>query len=197
MTEAGWFDYGAELLRTVVGLLISVDGWWWAERLSWIVTLLGLPAVFIAILQLVRRPKVRVGFPRDPGGTARRLATLSDSTEIDIHWAAGAQLSDPVQISVVVMNDHEASATALDVNFEVRYPIALVPVPTPLPQPPGMPNIWSISRHDIVLNPGAIYWIRTTFRVPAGTTQVPLFAIVSMRDARARDKKLSLSVRPV
>src|SRR5689334_12747837 len=95
MTEAGWFEHAAELFRTVVGWLVSIDGWWWTERLSWIVTLLGLPAVFIAILQLVRRPKVRVGFPRDPGGTARRLATVSDRTDIDIHWAAGAQLSDP------------------------------------------------------------------------------------------------------
>jgi hypothetical protein len=173
--------------------------WLGIERASWIAAVVGLLAVIAALIQirqLIRRPALKVGLPHDPGGTDRRLLQVSDRVELPVLWADGNALSDPIELSVVAMNDYGATATAWDINFEVRYPPWLRPIrEDELKQPPQL-NVWSIAKEGLVLNPGGAFWIRTRFRVPLGRERIRMHAIVSLRDVRPIDRLLIVSIKP-
>ena len=103
----------------------------------------------------------------------------------------------PIELSVVALNDFSATATAWDINFEVRYPLWLRPIrEDELKRPPELKNVWSIARENLTLNPGGSFWIRTRFRVPHGRERIRMHAIVSMRDARAVDRGLDVTIKP-
>ncbi len=144
-------------------LSLGDEGWAWIERASWIAAILGLVAVGLAILQirqLVRRPSLKIGFPLDPGGAGERLVQVSNTANLPVHWPDGVALSDPIELSVVAQNEMKATATASDVNLEVRYPPWLEPHGMgDLKRPPGM-DLWSLAKEGIVLNPDGMYWMR-------------------------------------
>jgi hypothetical protein len=176
-------------------LSVGDEAWTWAGRLSSIITIIGLVVVYLQLRQLIRRPKISVGFHQDPGGPGERLFQVVNSIEMPIHWNPGDVLSQPIRLAVIVMNDASASATAHDVNFEVRYPKWLVPEGIgDLKEPPGM-NLWALSKDGLVLNPGLTAWLRGWFRVPRGHDQIRLFVIASMRDGKMIDARLTVSLR--
>jgi hypothetical protein len=176
-------------------LAVGDDVWNWVGRVSSIVTILGLAALYFQLRQLTRRTNVKVGFHKDPGGPGRRLMQVVGSIEVQVHWNTGDALSQPIRLAVIVVNEANASATAHDVNFEVRYPMWLVPeVASDFKEPPGM-NQRSISQDGLVLNPGLTNWIRTTVRVPRGRDRIQLSAIASMRDGKMVDRVLMVVLK--
>jgi hypothetical protein len=61
-------------------------------------------------------------------------------------------------------------------------------------EPPGI-NVWQLSKEGVSLNPGLTFWLRGTFRVPRGRTQVQILVVASMRDASPIDKVLTVSLK--
>ena len=175
-------------------LSVGDDACTWAARVSSIITIIGLAALFIQLRQLARRTKLKVGFHKDPGGTGRRLMEVVDSTRLPVHWRLGAALSDPFKVAVIVVNESSASASARDIAFEVRYPLWIVPEgDNQLKEPPGIDALCDL-RKDIDLNPGATYYIRGTFRAPKGRNRLQVLVIASMRDAKPIDKMLEIEL---
>lgn len=171
------------------------DVWLWVERGASIITILGLAALFLQLRQLTRRPKLRLGFHVDPGGTGRRVMKIVDAIELPVHWNPSDDLSQPVRLWVLVVNDIRASGTAFDINAEARYPKWLVPeVIGDLKEPPGI-DVWQLSKEGVTLNPGLTFWLRGTFRVPRGRNRVQIHGIASMRDAGPIDKILTVSLK--
>jgi hypothetical protein len=169
--------------------------WLWVERGSAVITILGLVALFLQLRQMTRRPKLRLGFQIDPGGTGRRLMEIVDTIELPVHWNPGDDLSQPIKLWVLVVNDIKASGTASDINAEARYPKWLVPDGIgDLKEPPGI-NVWQLFKEGVSLNPGLTFWLRGTFRVPRGRTQVQILVVASMRDAGPIDKVLTVSLK--
>lgn len=171
--------------------------WLWVERASWIAAIAGLVAVVLAIFQireLIRRPAIRIGFPFDPGGPSRRLMGVTDAIDLAVHWDGANQLSEPIELSVVALNDISANVTATGINLEVRYPTWLEPIiPGDPMKPPGM-DVWSKAKEAIELNPGGMFWIRARFRVPRGRDRIGVGVIASMRDARPIDRSLTVTI---
>lgn len=175
---------------------VGGDVWLWIERASWIaavIGVLGLIVVIAQIRQLIRRPKLKIGFPFDPGGNVVHKSQVRDEETIQLSWAQNQAVSDPVQIAVSTVN--EGDATAQNMLFEVRYPLWLVPVGThQLKQVPAV-NAWTLAVSGIALNPGATHYIRATFMIPKGRQGFKIHAIVSMQDARPIDKTLSVKLQ--
>jgi hypothetical protein len=182
-----------------VRLSFGDEAWTWAERVASIITIVGLGILYFQLRNLIRRPKLQIGFPHDPDpyATGKRLMQVLDSTDIEAHWNPGEDLSQPVQLAVNAQNDASASGTAQDVNFEARYPLWLEPVGQhDLKQPPGM-NLWSYSKQSLTLNPSAGAWLRGTFRIPRGHNRIQVNVLASMRDHKAIDKMLEIRVKEV
>jgi len=176
-------------------LSVGDEAWTWAERISSIITIAGLVVLFLQLRQLTRRTKVRVGFHQDPGGTGTRLLKTVRTIDLPVRWNPEDDLSQPIRLAVVVVNEASASATAQDVNFEVRYPKWLVPDGMgELKEPPGM-DVWSFSKERLTLNPGLAEWLRATFRVPRGHQRIQLLAIASMRDSKFVHQLLTISLK--
>jgi hypothetical protein len=156
---------------------------------------LGLIVVIAQIRQLIRRPKLKVGFPFDPGGADVRKTDVRDEEAIRLAWTMSPAMSDPFELSVSAIN--EGDATAQNMLFEVRYPLWLVPIGThQLKQVPAVQDAWTLAVPGIALNPGATHYIRATFSVPQakGKGTFKIHAIVSMQDARFIDKTLMVKL---
>jgi hypothetical protein len=170
------------------------QAWFWIERASWaaaVLGVLGLIVVIAQIRQLIKRPKVRIGFPFDPGGADVRKTNVRDEEAVQLGWTMSSALSDPFELSVSAIN--EGNATAQNMLFEVRYPVWLVPIGQhQLKQVPTVKNAWTLAVPGIALNPGATHYIRATFSVPQAKSSgtFKLHAIVSMQDAKYIDKTL-------
>ena len=175
---------------------VGGDAWLWIERASWIAAVLGVLGLIVVIAQikqLIRRPKLKIGFPFDPGGDVVHKAEVRDEETIQLSWTENPPLSDPVQIAVSTVN--EGDATAQNMLFEVRYPLWLVPVGKhQLKQVPAV-NAWALAVPGIALNPGATHYIRATFVIPTGHQNFKIHAIVSMQDARPIDKTLTVKLQ--
>lgn len=170
--------------------------WVWVERASAIITIAGLVVLYLQLRQLIATPKLRLGFPRDPGGTGRRLMQVTRKMEIPVHWNSGSALSEPFKIAVVVVNEISASASAQGIAFEVRYPLYLVSQgDDQLTQPPGITDAQCLIKKDIDLNPGATYFMRSTFRLPRNRKRIQVLA--SLRERKAIDKMLEISVKEI
>jgi len=171
------------------------QAWFWIERASWVaavVGVLGLIVVIAQIRQLVRRPKLKIGFPFDPGGNVVHKSDVKDEETIPLTWTQNALLSDPFQVAVSAIN--EGDATAQNMLFEVRYPLWLVPIGVhQLKQVPAV-NAWTMVVPGIALNPGATHYMRATFSAPTGKDAFKIHAIVSMQDARPIEKTLSVKL---
>ncbi len=169
--------------------------WMWIERASWIAAVIGVLGVVVVIAQisqLVRRPKLKVGFPFDPGGDVVHKSQVRDEETIQLTWTQNPGLSDPFQVAVSTIN--EGNATAQNMLFEVRYPLWLVPIGVhQLKQVPAV-QAWTLVVPGIALNPGATHYIRATFSVPKDKNGFKIHAIVSMQDARPIDKTLSVKL---
>ena len=170
--------------------------WFWIERASWLAAVfgvLGLIVVIAQIAQLIRRPKLKLGFPYDPGGKVAHKAKVRGQETITPTWGPGSQLSDPIEISVSVIN--EGNATARSVLFEVRYPHWLMPVGVHQLKMLPVANLWSRTVPSPVLNPGVGHFIKATFRVPKSHQTFKLYAIASMQDSRkAVERTLTVKV---
>jgi hypothetical protein len=167
--------------------------WFWIERSSWVAAVLGVVGLIVVIAQiwqLLKRPKLKIGFPFDPGGKDVRKTDVRDEESVQLAWTTTHALSDPFQLSVSAIN--EGDATAQNILFEVRYPLWLVPVGQhQLKQVPAV-NAWTLAIPGIALNPGATHYIRATFSVPQAIFKI--HAIVSMQDAREIDKTLTVQL---
>jgi hypothetical protein len=179
---------------------LSTDEFWrLLERASWLATLAGLVTVIVGVFQirqLARHPSVKAGFLQDPdpGGEQVRLGRVATSMTIAVHWRDGSELSEPVEITVVVVNDANATATAYDIGFEVRYPGWLHPQESDVIKLPWA-DIWSVTKPGLEpLNPGLTAYVKKTFRIPRGRGRIPLHAIVSLRDAPMVDQRLTVEV---
>jgi hypothetical protein len=171
--------------------------WFWIERASWVAAVLGVVGLIVVIAQiwqLLKRPKLKIGFPFDPGGKDVRKTDVRDEESVQLAWTTTHALSDPFQLSVSAIN--EGDATAQNILFEVRYPLWLVPVGQhQLKQVPAV-NAWTLAIPGIALNPGATHYIRATFSVPQAKSKgiFKIHAIVSMQDAREIDKTLTVQL---
>jgi hypothetical protein len=171
--------------------------WFWIERASWVAAVLGvggLVVVIAQIWQLIKQPRLKIGFPFDPGGKDVRKSDVRNEEAVKLAWTMSPALSDSFQISVSAIN--EGNATAQNVLFEVRYPLWLVPIGQhQLKQVPAV-NAWTFAIAGIALNPGATHYMRATFSVPQAKSKgtFNIHAIVSMLDARPIDKTLAVKL---
>jgi hypothetical protein len=169
--------------------------WQGVERASWIAALvgaIGIVVVIAEIRQLLRRPRLKLGFAYDPGGAEVRKTAVRNEETIKTTWPAGSALSEPIELTVSAFN--EGSATAQDVVLEVRYPRWLEPVGrNDLKEIPAV-NAWSLVKSASALNPGLGLWIKATFQVPQGKTTFKLHVIVSQQDSREIEKTLTVKL---
>ncbi len=77
-----------------VRLSAGDNAWLWVERGASIITILGLAALFLQLRQLTRRPKLRLGFHVDPGGTGRRVLKIVDAIDLPVRWNPRDDLSN-------------------------------------------------------------------------------------------------------
>jgi hypothetical protein len=105
-------------------------------------------------------------------------------------------LSDPFKVAVTLVNETSASLTAFDIAVELRYPHWIVSEGDnqfTQPEPPGI-NAQQLLNKDISLNPGATYYMRSTFTAPRGHKRLQVLAVVSARDSMPIDKMLEVEL---
>jgi hypothetical protein len=169
----------------------------WVERASWIAAILGLLLVLVAVIQLkqlIRRPRLMVGFAYNPDPAGKRGGSfklqIRDTETVAIKWPPGQSTSEPFHVAVSVVND--GNATADDVSLEVRLPDWIVlPPDAPFKKVPAV-NAWSFVQSGKTLNPDETYYARQLIAIPPGKNNIPIHAIVSYRDGRTIDHILRM-----
>ncbi len=89
--------------------------WQGVERASWIAALVGAVGVVVVVAQirqLLRRPRLKLGFPYDPGGPDVRKSKVRDEESIKASWLPGSDLSEPIEITVSAVNEGDAPLPA-------------------------------------------------------------------------------------
>src|SRR5258708_39715866 len=76
---------------------VGDQAWVWVERASAIATIAGLVVLYLQLRQLIAKPKLRLRFPRDPGGTGRRLMQVKRKIENPVHWNSRSPVSEPLK----------------------------------------------------------------------------------------------------
>jgi len=173
--------------------------WLWAERLSWLVAIIGIPSLIIGLATMVRRPKLAVGFlPMHKSGIVRRVERPTQSLEMKLAFTLDPNLSDAITLQFIIKNVGRGSARELLVNFLFPAQMQLshvsaagAPANTQfLIHPRKNQPLWTFSLSHI--HPDDEHFCPTAIRVPKGLTEVGVDVEVSMADASTMHDRLQI-----
>jgi len=183
---------------------LSNNFWTVAERLSWLVAIVGLPFGVYQVFalrreqsrvaqELARRPELIVGFyPFNDGKTA-----LSLRQDLMATWQPGNPWSDPVEFTIVCHNAGRRSAHNVLYNF--KFPLEfdyLTQIPVRqgrmVKSPDDGRSLWVISDEHIHPDDSATF--STAIKIPAKLAAIPIDAEISMEDWPAVRVQLSLRI---
>jgi hypothetical protein len=166
------------------------DLWLWAERLSWLVAIIGIPGLIIGLATMVRRPRLAVGFlPIQKSGIIRRVERPTQSLDVKLAFTLDPNLSDAITLQFVIKNIGRGSARELLVNFLFPAHMQLSQVSAAgapantqfLIHPRKNQPLWTFSLSHI--HPDDEAFCPTAIRVPKGLSTVDIDVEVSMADA--------------
>ena len=169
------------------------DAWGWVERISWAVTIPGLPIAITGLLfiwleqrriarDLGRRPQLQVGFlpakTRAPGEPIIPVETI----EIKPAWNPGQEKSDPVTIDIACYNGGNRAARDVLYNIQVQRGFEMIATKPSQEEhvavnPATRLHMWHYK--DEVINPGDTTSFETTVAVMKGREKIKYYIEVS------------------
>lgn len=160
------------------------DGWLWIERLSWLISIVGIPSLVFGLLALTRRPSVDVGF--FPLSRGRRFFRMVARPSNQIHLPKIN--SNPVTLRLVVANVGRTTARELLVNFSFpTLTVNQLSVPSGARQviqhPASSYPLWAY--HVDHIHPGVHHFSEVHLLAIASPSTIPVEYEVSMADAKA------------
>ena len=160
------------------------DGWLWIERLSWLVSIVGIPSLVFGLLTLIRRPSIDVGF--FPLNRGRRFFRMVKQPSNEIHMPNPN--SNPLTLRLVVANVGRTTARELLVNFSFpTLSVTQVSVPSGAPpvvlHPGSRYPLWAY--HIDHIHPGVHHFSEVHLLAIRSPSTIPVEYEVTMADANA------------
>jgi len=195
-----------------VSIFLAFDPWWWAERLSWIVTILTVAGLGAAIVQLglvlaeqrriaaqlTAAPKIKTGF-MTPDAIPHPNAIVEQST-VPVPWSSDDWFSAPIVLGFGVAN--EGTRTAVGLYHEITFRADVDDVKCI--EQDGQYFSDRVGMHHVVWQPenlhprgGVTHYVQ--MRLSKNVTRIDLRSVASYQDSTWTESqvRLDVSARPV